>query len=243
MAKLIRSGCFSSIPERKKNQVLLSTLKACEKCSIEENITLSNACTRCGAINTAMRRFEEANIPLRYWRISMENDFYGDSTLLNLYKETTGDLNKAYDEGLTFCLAGSHGVGKSMTITSILKKAAVKGFTCLYTTLSDIVTVTVSAPNEDKFYARKELLSVDFLAIDEFDPRHMSTGASSDLFGKTLEDVLRKRVENQLPLFLCTNSTNVVESFEGPIKHSIQSLMNYARIIPVLGKDFRKGGK
>jgi len=81
------------------------------------------------------------------------------------------------------------------------------------------------------------------LVIDEFDPRYMPTGASSDLFGRTMEDVLRRRSENQLPLFMCTNSPNVVDSFEGPIKYSIESLMNYAEVIPVLGTDFRKGDR
>jgi DNA replication protein DnaC len=85
-------------------------------------------------------------------------------------------------------------------------------------------------------------MMVDFLVIDEFDPRHMTEGASSDLFGRQMEDIFRRRSENKLPLFMCTNSPNVIDSFAGPIKQSIDSLMSYATVIPVLGKDFRKGG-
>jgi hypothetical protein len=606
MGKLIRSGAFSAIPERKRNQVLLSTLVSCEVCSKLETPSLIDACDRCHAINKALMRFEDANIPLRYWNLSMEKNFHGDPVLLELYQGAVEDLDRTYEDGLTFCLAGPHGVGKqlaldtelptpngyvklsdlnaghelfdengdickviklhpinispesykitfddgttvdacadhlwlthtrksraaecmvksgkrsftnlkpevrstkdllatlrvdgkqqitnhsipcakalkytakdllvepyilglwlgdghtkegaietmeeeilaeikaagydikcieqkksksdkytlgplikkgknnnwinrfafelrelkllnnkhipenylqgsvsqrlallqgildtdgsindggliefsssyenlandvhrlilelgfkanikkskagyrkngkykkcrnryritfsptisvfrlsykrnkirskkqqlsrtthrfivdikpiasrpmrcitvdspsnlflitkqcipthnTMTAAAILKKAAIKGYNCLYVTLSDIVAVTVSAPADDKYYARKELLNVDFLVIDEFDPRYMPTGASSDLFGRTMEDVLRRRSENKLPLFMCTNSPNVVESFEGAIKYSIESLMNYAQIIPVLGTDFRKGDK
>jgi len=243
MGKLIRSGAFSAIPERKRNQVLLSTLEACDECSKMEHPRLIDACDRCHAINKALMRFEDANIPLRYWHLSMEKNFHGDAVLLDLYKKATEDLSKTYDDGLTVCFAGPHGVGKTMTTAAILKNAAVKGYNCLYVTLSDIVAITVSAPADDKYYARKELLNVDFLVIDEFDPRYMPTGTSSDLFGRTMEDVLRRRAENQLPLFMCTNSPNVVESFEGAIKYSIESLMNYAQIIPVLGTDFRKGDR
>ena len=94
--------------------------------------------------------------------------------------------------------------------------------------------------DSEKFKARKELMTVDFLVIDEFDGRHMSAGASADLFGRQLESIFRRRIENSLPIFLSTNSPNVIDSFEGPIKQSIKSLMSSAKFIPVLGKDFRE---
>lgn len=128
----------------------------------------------------------------------------------------------------------------TFVLTNILKQAAVKGYNCLYVTLGDVVAVTVSGPPEEKFMARKELLQVDFLVIDEFDSRYMPTGPSSDLFGRTIEDVLRRRAENQLPLLMATNSPNLLESFEGSIKSSLESLMNYVDSVPAIGKDFRK---
>lgn len=130
----------------------------------------------------------------------------------------------------------------TMVTTNILKRAAEKGYNCLYVTLSDIVVNAVSAISSDKFVARKELMMVDFLVIDEFDARHMGSGPSSDLYGRQLEDIFRKRVENKLPTFMCTNSPNVIETFSGDIRLSIESLMSYVTVIPVLGRDYRKGG-
>lgn len=129
----------------------------------------------------------------------------------------------------------------TMVCANILKEATKKGYQCLYVTLSDIVSNALSN-SSDKYTAKRELMMTDFLVIDEFDGRHMGSGAGADLFGRLLEDILRKRIENHLPLFMCTNSTNVIDSFEGDLKQSIGSLMSRVDMVPVLGKDFRKGG-
>ncbi len=112
-----------------------------------------------------------------------------------------------------------------MTITSILKKASQKGFNCLYTTLSDIVNVLTVGGGEDKFLARRELTMVDFLAIDEFDPRFMPSDNAADLYARSLEGIFRVRAQNKLPTLMGTNSPKPVESFKGALRNSVASLM------------------
>lgn len=171
----------------------------------------------------------------------MDKDFTGDPKLLTKYLEIVNDFPKAYKNGIALCFAGSHGLGKTLSVTSIIKKASLKGYYCLYTTLSDIVSALLSHDNEGKSLARRELISVDFLVIDEFDSRFMATESASDLFGRTLEGVFRTRSQNCLPTLMCTNSPNPVESFSGPIKESLGSLMKgYVRNVIVLGEDFRR---
>ncbi len=171
----------------------------------------------------------------------MERDFKGDPRLLEKYTEYSNDLKPSYLQGSSICLAGNHGVGKTYFITSVLKKACVKGYSCLYTTLSDIVSVLTTGSNEDKFDARRELVLVDFLAIDEFDPRFMATENAADLYARSLESVFRTRSQNKLPTLMATNSPNPVESFHGSMKQSIDSLMKgYMKTFIVTGKDFRK---
>lgn len=129
----------------------------------------------------------------------------------------------------------------TMSVTNIIKTASLKGYTCLYSTLSDIVAVLLSRDAEDAYAARRELMSVDFLVIDEFDTRFMQSENASDLFGRTLENVFRTRSQNRLPTFLCTNSPNIIEAFTGPIKMSLESLMKgYVKNVIVVGDDFRK---
>jgi DNA replication protein DnaC len=189
----------------------------------------------------AINRYAESNIPIEYWSLKMEKDFHGDPRLLVKYNEYISDLKTSYINGVSVCLAGGHGLGKTMTVTCILKKACQKGYSCLYSTLSDIVTVVTQASGEDRFLARRELALVDFLVIDEFDSRFMPSENAADLYARSLESVFRARSQNKQPTLMCTNSPNIVETFTGPLKQSIDSLMKgYLKIFPVLGEDFRK---
>jgi DNA replication protein DnaC len=224
-----RSPALNNIP-KKKLKDWLSVIEA----STED---LSDRTVKLIAIN----RYAESNIPIEYWKLSMDKDFHGDPRLLTKYNEYISDLKASYIGGSSICLAGGHGLGKTMTATCILKKACQKGFSCLYTTLSDIVNVLTSASSEDKFLARRELTMVDFLVIDEFDSRFMPSENAADLYARSLESVFRARSQNKLPTIMCTNSPNVVESFNGPLKASMDSLMKgHLKIFPVLGEDIRK---
>ncbi len=191
---------------------------------------------------TAYNRYAESNIPLEYWDLKMERDFHGDPRLLVKYNDYILDLKSSYTTGSSICFSGNHGLGKTMTGTCILKKAVQKGYSTLYTTLSDIVNVLTQAGGEEKFLSRRELNTVDFLMIDEFDSRFMPNENAADLYARTLETVFRTRSSNKLPTLMCTNSPNIVEAFTGPLKTSIESLVNgYLKIFKVMpGNDFRK---
>lgn len=240
MNQYCRVECLNTIPQKKVTEALEDTIRSCPECSVKKNVKFdSNLCIKCRAKNLAIVRYAESNIPVAYWNLEMDSAFVGDKVLFEKYKDVTLDLYKSYRNGVALCFAGSHGVGKSSCVTNILKRACEKGFSCMYVNLGDIVAAMLNSQSEDKALARKELLTVDFLVIDEFDPRYMSNDKSSDLFGKILEEVFRTRSQNKLPIFLCTNSPNVVESFTGSIKQSITSLLSTVKMIPVLGRDFR----
>lgn len=224
-------------------EALEQTIRNCPTCSARSDVKLdANLCDDCRIRNKCIHRYAESNIPVVYWNLEMDHHFTGDPILMEKYKTITSDLRKTYRDGLAVCFAGNHGLGKTMTCCNVLKRAAEIGYSCLYVNLGDIVTIMLNRDTEDKGVARKELLLVDFLVIDEFDPRYMSNDKASDLFGKILEEIFRTRHQNGLPIMMCTNSPNVVESFTGPIKQSITSLMNTVTTIAVLGKDHRKVG-
>lgn len=226
----LRSSALNNIPKKKLLDIL-AQIESGEGTIQDKHVKL-----------IAINRYAESNIPVEYWTLKMDRDFYGDPRLLEKYNEYINDVKKSYITGSSICFAGSHGLGKTMTVTCILKKAAQKGYSCLYTTLSDIVSVlTANIGGEEKYLARKELVMVDFLVIDEFDSRFMPSENAADLYARSLESIFRTRSQNKQPTLMCTNSPNVVESFNGPLKASVDSLMKgYLKVFPVLGEDFRK---
>lgn len=227
---LVRSRALNNIPPRKLQLSLAAVNNSDE--------VFENKAVKLIAIN----RYAESNVPIEYWTLKMERDFKGDPKLLSKYTEYVSDLKNAFINGTSICFAGGHGLGKTMTMTCILKRAAQTGYTCLYTTLSDIVSVLTTGGGEDKFLARRELALVDFLVIDEFDSRFMPSENAADLYARSLESVFRTRSQNKLPTLMATNSPNPVESFNGTLKASIDSLMKgYMKLMIVApGKDFRK---
>lgn len=240
MIQTSKTPYLNNIPPRKLALALEGTVKACETCG-PKNLKLDQTCKTCQIRNDSLIRYAGANIPVIYWDLEMNRNYEGDEILLKKYQELTSDLMQTYKQGISLCFAGGFGVGKTLSVCCILKRAVERGFSALYVNLTDMVNVLLYA--EEKHQARKDLLMVDFIVIDEFDPRYIMGEKSGELFGKILEEVFRNRTQNGLPNFFCTNSANVVESFTGPLKQSIGSLFANVRTIPVLGKDFRRGGK
>lgn len=190
-----------------------------------------------------VHRYAHANIPVDYWFKEMDK-FQGDESLVKAYNEMTNSVKDSYNKGSSYCFLGGHGRGKTMVGTCILKRVVETGkYDALYVNLTDIINLMASsapADQETKSEARKLLLSVDFLVIDEFDSRFMGTDNATDLFGRLFEPVLRSRIQNQLPTILCTNNTEPDSFFNGALKQSFKSLMKKVKMVSVLGVDFRK---
>jgi len=132
----------------------------------------------------------------------------------------------------------------TMSAACIMKRVVESGkYNALYVNLTDIVNLMASSSaddKEEKSPARKCLLMIDFLVIDEFDSRFMGSSDNAiDLFGRMLEPILRSRIQNNLPVILCTNNTNPDELFNNALKQSFKSLMRKIKLIPVLGVDHR----
>lgn len=240
---LSRSKALNNIPRTKLLTKISQTIDSCEVCSkLEVKVDSSlevGLCNKCRVKVTIYNRYFESNIPLEYWDLKMKN-FVGWPGLLKKYNEYVHDIKQSYIDGTSLCFAGLHGTGKTTTSTCLLKHASHKGYSCLYTNLSDMIGALTAADSSEKFIAKRELMMVDFLVIDEVDSRFIGTDNASDLYARTLEGIFRTRSQNKLPTIMCTNSPNVLEAFNGSLKASIGSLMKgYMKIFPVLGDDHR----
>lgn len=229
-----RCRALNTIPANKLTDIIASLQR-------DASLTRENRTTKLIGVN----RYADSNIPIEYWFLNMDKDFTGDERLKTRYQTYIANLDASYTAGQTICFAGGHGLGKTFTSTAILKKAAQKGFSCLYTTFSDIVSVLTQGSSEDKFAARRELVMIDFLAIDEVDNRFFkASDAANETFARTLEFVLRSRLQNKLPTLMATNSPQIKETFVSHFKDSLGSLMNKVEMFVIMpGNDFRKEAK
>jgi DNA replication protein DnaC len=134
---------------------------------------------------------------------------------------------------------GVHGLGKTFGACEILKGAMAKKYTCKYTTMSEIVDMIISKDYEFKTH----LLHSDFLVIDEFDSRYIPTSdRGKDVFGSNLENIIRTRFQNDMPIIFCTNNTNgMQEIFDDTFQQTFKSLFAESNLISISvgGTDLR----
>ena len=203
---------------------------------ILENHSDNGVLTPEGALLTnAVERYYYANIPVDYWFRDMFN-FIGPPIAKEFYEDIVKDVKAAFREGKSGRLHGSHGIGKSLTVCCILKRVLETGqYSGLYVNLTDIIHVMLSSTQGDKTLGREILLNTNFLVIDEVDTRFMGTENAADLFGRILEPVIRARIQNKMPTFLCSNSISVEGSFSGPLQASMESLLKVVRRITLPG--------
>ncbi len=226
---------FLNIPQRKVEETI-------EDIRSKYINTQTNQLTCEGAsLLDIINGYVASNIPVDYWFRSM-GSFTGDVSLKQAYESISQNIKASYKEGASYCFAGSHGRGKSMTAASVLKKVVESRviqqsrYTSLYVNLTDIINAMTS---DGKHVAREELLSVDFLVIDEFDARFMGTENAADLFGRILEPTIRSRIQNRVPTIMCTNHPDPSSAFQGQLKLSFSSLLKLFKTVTALGKDHR----
>lgn len=199
---------FNNLPE-KKLELTLANIENSDDNQENKNIK-----------STAINRYHDSNLPIIFWtKLNIPDkakDFFDKYVI---------DLNKTYYDGSSILIIGDHGSGKSIVGASIIKKACQKNYRCLYVTMETSVNLINSQHKTEAF---DELLSVDFLMIDDLNKYYISSEAQSELYGRALDNILRNRIMNKLPIILCSASPNFLDSFGGATKAPLQSL--FARI-------------
>lgn len=212
-----------------------------KKQEIYENCTsCSEECSSCRAKAFRIDKYAYSNIPVEYWDKSFKN-FSGDQNFKKVISEKIKNIDKTYKDGKSLIFIGTLGTGKSYSASCILKRALAAGYTGRYVTMADVVASILSSEiDTSKYY--KKLVEVDFLVIDEFSSHWIFPSEKSEqLFGSSLEFVLRTRFQNQLPTILCSNDSDVDEIFGGFFAKSFRSLRSHhTELFVVGGRDFRR---
>ena len=223
------------IPKNKLKSIKANMVSNCNGCS-------GSSCEKCSSLCSRVSIYASSNIPVAYWNLAFK-DFAGDKAFFNLVKDAMQNIDRVYMDGQSYVFTGGLGTGKTFGATSILKKASVSGYKSSYVTMADVVNSIVS-PSVDSYVYMSNLNSFDFLVIDEFDSRWIFPSEKAEqMFGSSLEHILRTRFQNKLPTILCSNTPDVDSVLSGQFSKAFRSLRNeHVRSIVVSGIDFRRAG-
>jgi DNA replication protein DnaC len=220
------------VPKRKIKFIVEDTKKNC--------VCLGSGCGRCGKKINRLLKYSQANIPIDYWPRPFK-DFLGDPRFKEKISEKINNIDEVYRQGESMAFIGNFGTGKTYAACCILKKAIVSDYTALYTNMADIVSGLVSKSSDNHQYL-EILINTDFLVVDEFDNRWVFPSEKAEqLFGQTLEHILRSRFQNKMPTILCSNTKNIDNVLTSDFSDAFSSLRHqHLEVIRVAGKDFRK---
>ena len=145
-----------------------------------------------------------ARVPVKFFDLEL-NDYTKCLTAKEKVIKYLDKLDKAYEKGIGLYLYGGRGLGKSFLEAVIAKNVLRKGYTALYTTLSEVVTMF-----GDSFYDKdardryqQEVLQVQFLIIDDIDKIFIS--AKSNYVPAAFDQLIRTRSNELLPTIISSN--------------------------------------
>lgn len=225
-----------AVPANKLKFIREKTIEACPECS-------GAGCRVCNKKIVRLIQYAKSNIPVEYWNLAFK-DFKGDPNFRKVMKGYLDDIDKVYYEGTSFALVGKWGVGKTFAGCAMLKIAIMKGFSVKFFTMTEIINSILSSSTDSKVFI-DEITNTDFICIDEYDKRWVFPSEKSEqIFGQTMENILRVRFSNKMPTIICSNTPDVTTVTSGTFSSSIDSLISkHMEVIYVAGKDFRKTKK
>lgn len=218
----------------KVERVCQKIQKECKECD-------GDGCVKCARLTSRIQKYSDAGIPANYWTSTFK-DFDGDDEYADVVRGVISNIDGVFDSGKSYIFVGPLGVGKTFGISSILKMAICKDYSSRYSSMVEVINQILSGQNSD---AIQSLLKYDFLAIDEFDNRWIFPSEKSEqIFGSTMEYIIRSRFQNGLPTILATNNAEVDDILKGMHGKAFSSLRSqYMETVYLSGKDFRKRGK
>jgi len=218
------------VPQKKMDLIEKRIRNSCRECA-------GGGCLSCRAQITRCKIYAAADIPMDYWMLAFKN-FKGDENFKRFITSKLSDVSEMYEKGSSLAFVGNLGTGKTYAACCVLKMALVKGYSARYVNMADVIEETVK--NNYKFLDK--ITNIDFLCIDEYDSRWVFPSEKAEqLFGQTMERILRARFQNGMPTIICSNTPNLSDVLAGDFSRAVDSLFSkYMEVLYVKGRDFRK---
>lgn len=225
------------VPQTKKQYIIDKIKAECPNCHGQE-------CSVCRSKVARTALYARSGIPVDYWDKSWKQ-FNGDPNFKKLIRDKIlTRIDSVYENGESYAFVGNLGIGKSYAACAILRIALMNNFRAKYETMSSVINTMLSSNIDSNKYL-KELMEVDFLVLDEYDVRWIFPSEKAEqMFGSTLEHILRNRFQNKMPTILCSNTVEIDKVLSEDFSKAFESLRTqYVKIVYVSGKDYRKYGK
>ena len=188
---------MASLLEKKKKEIQSS----CSKCH-------GVGCPICGGKFQFYLKMARAGVPPKFYEAELDQ-FNRCPPARKKIEPYVNKLDVFYEKGVGLYCYGSQGIGKSFCEAIIAKAALRKGYSVLYTTLSEIINQF-----GDGFYDkdirdayRREVLQVDFLIVDDIDKTLMNTEKSVSFISAAFDQLFRTRSNELLPTLFSANKS------------------------------------
>lgn len=183
--------------EKRKKEIQSS----CSKCS-------GAGCPICGGKFQFYLKMARAGVPVKFYEAELDQF---DKCLPAKKKIQTyiKKIDQAFEKGIGLYCCGSQGLGKSFCEAIIAKGALRKGYSVLFTTLSEIINQFGDGfyDKEQRETYRREVLEVDFLIVDDIDKTLMNTEKSISYIAAAFDQLFRTRSNELLPTIFSSNKT------------------------------------
>jgi DNA replication protein DnaC len=182
-------------------------------------------------------RYKKAGIERKWWDKELK-DYTGVSKHITSYiEEYTGKLNSKYGRG--FIITGVNGIGKTMLMNIVAKKAVNRGLNVIVVPYWIIVSEYIKGWDDSNLFGK--MLRADMLAVNDFGKSFEATEKSKLMAVTAIEFLLDIFIQRRRRVLMTTNIK--ITDIRGLYGDSIASKLNEACDFLVMreekGDDFR----
>jgi DNA replication protein DnaC len=185
------------------------------------------------AYETAMY---EGCVPELYWFVKPTDVQHNKEAFEGVVVPYSKRFSVAFDRGYSLLFTGDNGTGKTLFMSYLLGRAAVRGHRVYYTTLMGLDSDLKRGFGDRAVTSRlREQLDADIVAIDEMGKEQIKR----DFLSTQLEAYLKERYDNGYPTLLASNLEYAeLCKLYGPTIESM--LEGRYQMVALEGGDFRR---
>jgi hypothetical protein len=167
--------------------------------------------------------FLNAGIGKQGQRLALGDALGADPKALNMISEYLDNSGYFVNRGMGLLFHGTHGSGKTMLVTILIKQLLAEGVDGYFTTFTNLLDNFASGWRDDnnRKWFDKRVRNAPLLVIDDIGKENKNL---NNMASNAVDGVLRSRVQNSLPTIITTNLS--LSEFERSYSSGVMSLVS-----------------